>query len=258
MNSGRAIAVVLAAALLAGGAAFARAGRTADAATGERMRGPHIKAPFHTGERLFYQIVYLSMSEAATAELKILPRIDFYGHQAWHFQAVAHTQDPLRYVMILDDQFDSYADAQGLFTRQYEMYLNEQGKKSTRKFALNQHTPGAETIAAPAGTRDPLAALFALRENDWKHHPELFFPVFDGRHFYRMHARIQAAHDTVVVPAGKFDATRISVGVSSRAAGVSMNFTIWIANNRERTPVEVDAEVPVGTIRGVLARVQGR
>jgi hypothetical protein len=228
----------------------------ARANAGEAARAADMAAPFRSGEKLFYQVGWMSMTEAATAELSVLPPLDFYGHRAWHFQAVAHTQDPLRYVMILDDQFDSYADARTLVTRQYEMYLNEQGKKATKKLALNEGTPGSDRISAPAGTRDPLAMLYALRANDWQRRPEILSPVFDGTHFYQMSAHIEAAHDSVTVPAGTFNATRISVNVSSRDSGASMQFTIWLANDRARTPVEVDADVPVGTIRGVLVRVQ--
>ena len=158
--------------------------------------------------------------------------------------------------MILDDQFDSYADARTLVTRQYEMYLSEQGKKSTKKLALDERTPGSEKISAPAGTRDPLAMLYALRANDWQRRPQMLSSVYDGTHFYQLMAHIEAAHDSVVVPAGKFDAARISVSVSSRETGTSMQFTIWLANDRGRTPVEVDADVPVGTVKGVLVRMQ--
>ncbi|MDE3136624.1 MAG: DUF3108 domain-containing protein [Acidobacteriota bacterium] len=253
MKAKRSIAVLLvaAAAMLGAIATVFAGGLTRSGAGGAAMA-----APFRTGEKLFYQVGWMSMTQAATAELSVLPRLDFYGHNAWHFQAVAHTQDPLRYVMILDDQFDSYADARSLVTRQYEMYLNEQGKKATKKFALNEGRPGSDKVSAPAGTRDPLAVLYALRANDWQRRPEMLSPVYDGTHFYQMMAHIEAAHDSVIVPAGTFNAMRIGANVSSRDSGASMQFTIWLANDPARTPVEVDADVPVGTVRGVLVRVQ--
>lgn len=244
MRTDRSIAALL---LLA--AALFGAGRFAFA-----DRAP--AAPFHVGEKLVYEIGYMGMPQAATAELSVLPRLDFYGHTAWHFQAAAHSEDPLRYVFVLDDQFDSYTDARTLATRQYELYLDEHGKKSARKLSVNQGTPGAERIAAPAGTRDPLAMLYALRANDWQRRPEMLSPVFDGNHFYQMLARIAARHDSVTVPAGTFDASRISVSVSSRDSGESMQFTLWLANDRARTPVEVDAEVPIGKVKGLLLHVE--
>ena len=257
-------AVLLLAGALVGAGAFVFAGRVpgsaaerpAKAMTDEPARAPKISVPFRAGEKLVFQVGWMSMTQAATAELSVLPRLDFYGHGAWHFQAVAHTQDPLRYVMILDDQFDSYVDVFSKQKTAYEMYLNEQGKNSTKKLALNEHTPGSDVISAPVGTRDPLAMRYALRANDWQRRPQMLSSVYDGTHFYHLMAHIEAAHDSVVVPAGKFDASRISVNVSSRDTGTSMQFTIWLANDRPRTPVEVDADVPVGTVKGVLVRMQ--
>jgi hypothetical protein len=215
-----------------------------------------LKVPFRVGEKLVYEVGYMSMPQAATAELKVMPRLDFYGHASWHFQATAHSEDPLRYVLVLDDQFDSYASASTLVTRQYELYLNEQGKKSARKLSLNSRTPGSEMISAPAGTRDPLAMFYGLRSNDWKSRPEMLSPVYDGTHFYQMMARIAARHDSVTVPAGTFDTSRISVSVSSRESATTMQFTLWLANNAARTPVEVDADVPIGTVKGLLLRIE--
>jgi len=214
-------------------------------------------APFRVGEKLFYQIGWMNLPEAATAELAVEPRRNFYGHPARHFRAVAHTEDPLRMLMIVDDQFDSYCDASTLVTFQYEMYLEEQGKHSVRQFALDHGSPGAERIPAPAGTRDPLAALYRLRTVDWRRTPRLAFPVYDGKHFYQMAAQLAAAHDSVLVPAGHFDASRITIQVFSREAGIApMQLTLWLANNPSRTPVEVDANVSVGTVKGELMQVE--
>ncbi len=56
----------------------------------------------------------------------------FTGKNAWHLQAFAHTQNPLRMVFELDDQFDSYSDAATMTSMQYEMHLSERGQKVTR------------------------------------------------------------------------------------------------------------------------------
>lgn len=227
---------------------------TARAKPAERSKS---RMPFHVGEKLFYEIGYMSMPEAATAELKVMPHLDFYGHRAaWHFQAVAHTEDPLRYVLTLDDQFDSYAAASTLATLQYELYLHERGKDSTRKLSLNENTPGADRIDGPGDTRDPLAALYALRANNWQRRPVVRWAVYDGTRFYQMAARIVGKDDSVTVPAGTFRASRISVSVSSRETSQSMQFSIWLANDAAHTPVEVDATVPIGTVKAMLLRVK--
>jgi hypothetical protein len=216
-----------------------------------------VMAPFHAGERLFYQIGWMNLTDAATAELKVESRRNFYGDAAWHFQAVAQTENPLRMLMVVDDQFDSYCDAATLATRQYELYLNEQGKRSVRKLALGAGSPGAEKIFAPQGTRDPLAMLYRLRSVDWRRTPQISSSVYDGRHFYDMVARLASLHDRVNVPAGSFDASRIEIRVSPRGSGGEpMQFTLWLANDSARTPVEVDAEISLGTVKGELVRIE--
>ncbi|HVB33886.1 MAG TPA: DUF3108 domain-containing protein [Patescibacteria group bacterium] len=259
MRTAWSIPLLLALAAFACGAKGAPASRRAPGGPppGSRPRKGAAARPFRAGEKLFYQIEWMNMSEAATAELKVEPRRNFYGDPVWHFQAVAHTEDPLRLLMAVDDQFDSYCDAGTLVSRRYEMYLNEQGKRSVRKLALGGGSPGAERVSAPAGTRDPLAMLYRLRLVDWQRTPRFGSPVYDGKHFYRLAAQLAAAHDSVIVPAGKFDASRIAITVSPRdQAGEPMQFTLWLANDSARTPVEVDAQIRLGTIQGVLAQIE--
>jgi hypothetical protein len=226
-------------------------GRSKPANDGKRQ------LPFRVGEKLFYEIGYLSMPEAATAELKVMPHLDFYGHRAaWHFQAIAQTEEPLSYAMPLNDQFDSYDAASTLLTLQYELYLHERGVDSVRKLSLNENTPGADRVDVPAGTRDPLAALYAMRANNWQSRPLLRMPVYDGTNFYRMTARLTQTHGSVTVPAGTFSTSEISVKVTSLSTNEGMQFTLWLANNPAHTPVEVDAVVPIGVVKGLLLRVE--
>ncbi|HEV2388347.1 MAG TPA: DUF3108 domain-containing protein [Candidatus Acidoferrales bacterium] len=248
-----ALAVLLAlAALVSGAWAQSRSYRRLPAPTAATWNA----APFRAGEKLEYRIGWMSLTTAAGAVLSVVQEQSFYGDAAWHFRATADTQNALRYLMALDDQFDSYAETGTLATRQYELYLDEQGRRATRRLRLNGGGAGAEAVAAPAGTRDPLAALYELRAVDWNRTRELHSPIFDGNRFYQMQARVAAAHDEVAVPAGRFDAARIAVLVTPDDRRASpMEFTVWLANDRARTPVRVDAEVPVGTVKGELLRI---
>ena len=197
------------------------------------------KEPFRVGERLFYQIGWMNLPAAATAELKVEPRRDFYGDPVWHFQAVTETENPLRMVMAVNDQFDSYCDAATLATRQYEMYLDEMDKRSVRKLALDDGSPGAEKIEAPEGTRDPLAMLYRLRLVNWQHTPQFSSHVYDGTHFYRVVARLVSAQDSVTVPAGEFSASQIAIRIVPDSPGAQpMQITLWLANNPARLPSE--------------------
>ena len=162
----------------------------------------------------------------------------------------------MRSLFTIDDEFDSYTDRATLESRQYEMYLNELGRKQDQVLHLvplgqKPRIPGAAVSVLP-GTRDPLGALYSLSSVDWQRTPELRAPIYDGRDVYNMTAKLEASSDPVAVPAGNFSASRISIRLIQEDKEVPIAFTIWLANNAARTPVQIQAELPFGSVRAGL------
>ena len=85
--------------------------------------------PLRAGEVLEYSADVSTLSKVANLKLQVIEKSSFLGKSAWHLQAFAHTENPLRMVFALDDQFDSYSDAVTMTSLQYEMRLNERGQK---------------------------------------------------------------------------------------------------------------------------------
>jgi hypothetical protein len=215
-----------------------------------------LQMPFRAGETLTYRVSWATFSNAASVEVSIPEKRDLFGWATWHFRASIHTVSPVRSLFTVDDEFDSYTDRATLESRQYEMYLNELGRKQEQVLhlvALGQkpRIPGAAVSVLP-GTRDPLGALYSLRSVDWQRTPELRAPIYDGRDVYNMTAKIEASSDPVAVPAGNFSASRISIRLIQGAKEVPIAFTIWLANNAVRTPVQIQAELPFGSVRAGL------
>jgi len=67
--------------------------------------------PLRAGEVLEYSANVSELNNVASLRLQVAGRGNFLGKSTWHLQAFAHTQNPLRMVFELDDQFDSYSDA---------------------------------------------------------------------------------------------------------------------------------------------------
>src|SRR5204863_2829396 len=82
----------------------------------------------------------------ASLKLQVARGGNFLGKSSWHLQAFAHTQNPLRMVFELDDQFDSYSDAGTLASLQYEMRLSERGQKvqSVQRMTATGQEPASE------------------------------------------------------------------------------------------------------------------
>lgn len=232
-----------------GRAGVPRAGSPPAAAAREVM------VPFRSGERLAFQVLFSKFTvKAAELEFAVVERRIFFGRPAWHFRATARTVDTVRILYPLDDQFDSYTDAVRLVSLQYEMYLRESGERQDRTWRMDT---GEEPLAAdvPAarvvpGTRDPLGLLYVLRATDWKKVPELRVPVFDGRHLYEVQARLAEGVTEVRVASGRYNASRISVQVFDRGRELTdTTFSLWLAEDANRTPVLIEAELPIGSAR---------
>src|SRR5208282_5248966 len=192
--------------------------------------------PFHAGERLEYAAQWNKFVTAALLKLVVVDERDFFGRPAWHFQATAQTIDPVHMIFALDDQFDSYTDAVTLESRQYEMYLREQGKH--------------DYLVMP-GTQDPVGFLYGLRAHDWEKEPAMRVPVFDGRKFYEIEAKREAVGASVTLTVGgTFVTTRIALKVFQ--GGQEMpNLKVWVSLSMDaaRVPVLIEAEAPFGTVR---------
>lgn len=216
--------------------------------------------PLKTGEVLNYTADVAKLDNVATLTLKVAGQGSFLGKSVWHLQAAAHTLKPLRVVFELDDQFDSYSDARTLESLQYEMRLNERGQKvqSIQRMTATGRDPAkANTTEARVvpGTRDPLGMMQYLRTVDWKETREVSSPVYDGHKLYEVRAKLGNASVAVGVPAGDYRATKIEIhvfenGVESKDA----SFALYLANDAARTPVLLEAVMPIATARVALAK----
>jgi len=229
---------------------------------GDRAAPADASAPLRSGEVLEFAADVANLSNVANLRLQIVDRRDFFGKSAWHLQAFARTENPLRMVFELDDQFDSYSDATTLSSLQYEMHLNERGEKqdsiqsmtttSTERAAAN----ATQTRVAP-GTRDPLGLMQYLRTVDWAKIREVRGPVYDGHKLYDVRARLDGPAQNVTVPAGRFSASKIEVRVFDAGAELKdAHFALYLASNTSRTPVLLEAVMPFATARVALVKIK--
>jgi hypothetical protein len=219
-------------------------------------------SPIRAGETWDFSANVSKLSAVANLKLKVAEKRDFMGRSAWHLQAFAHTENPLRMVFELDDQFDSYSDTGTLVSMQYEMHLNERGQAvdSVQRLTASgrEPAPGNATAARVLpGTRDPLGLMQYLRTVDWAKTPEVRGPVYDGHKLYEARARLVARGEAVAVPAGSFSTLKIDLRVFEN--GVEMkdaHFTLYLSDNEARAPVLLEAVMPFATARVELVKAQ--
>ena len=217
---------------------------------------PHGKeqpVPFHVGEVLDYKVSWSTFATAATARLSVPERRDLSGWQTWHFRANVNTVDPVRRLFTIDDEFDSYTDVHTFDSHQFEMYLDELGKKQTTIFHLapmgaGERGPGPFVAVLP-GTRDPVGVLYSLRAVEWRKTAEISAPVYDGHNLYEMRAN-RAGSEQIAVAAGTFQAMRVDIHIFDKGQEVSrIEFAVWISQDSHRLPVLMTAQLPFGSLR---------
>jgi len=213
---------------------------------------PHM--PFRIGETLTYHVSFAGFSNAATAELSVPEHREIFGWKTWHFRASAHTLSPLRYFMTVDDQLDSYADVKTFESRQYETHLSEMGSIENQilhpSSLAQPHRTAIPVVAVLPGTLDPLGTIFELRTVDWRQTSEFRAPVYDGEDLLEVRARLEVPNETVAVDAGNFSATRISIHLYKKGTEATReSFSLWLAGDPSRTPVLLEAELPMGSVR---------
>ena len=213
------------------------------------------------GEVLQFSGSVAKVNNVASLRLVVTGRKEIAGKDAWHLQAFAHTQNPLRMVFELDDQFDSYSAAGDFNSVQYEMRLSERGQKVQsiqRMTTTGRLAAPAGTIAAMVlpGTRDPLGMMQYLRSVDWTKTPVVHGPVYDGRKLYEVRAQ-KIGLAEVEVPAGKYSTSTVDIKVFDN--GVEMkdaHFTLYLAKDAARTPVLLEAVLPFAAARVELMKKQ--
>jgi len=237
----------------------------APAAAGGNKNGepaPAAGLPLRGGEVLEYTANVANLNNVADLKLQVAEHKDFLGTNAWHLQAFAHTQSPLRMVFELDDRFDSYSDAVTMTSLQYEMHLSERGQKVDsvqRMTATGKEPAPANTTEARVlpGTRDPLGMMQFLRNVDWTKMAEVRGPVYDGHKLYDVRAKLAGSGEAVTVPAGTYKTSKIEIRVFDNGQEMKdAHFTIYFANNASRTPVLLEAIMPFATAQVQLMRAK--
>jgi hypothetical protein len=234
------------------------------APTDARKTAPSVEwgSLLRAGEVLEYKANVSKLDNVANLKLQVAGRGNFLGKSTWHLQAFVHTENPLRMVFELDDQFDSYSDSGTLTSMQYEMHLSERGQKveSVQRMTATGNEPApADATAARVlpGTRDPLGMMQYLRNVDWAKTPEVRSPVYDGHKLYDVRAKLAGTSASVTVPAGNYTASKITIRVFDN--GLEMkdaSFTLYLANTAARTPVLLEATLPFATARVELVNAK--
>jgi hypothetical protein len=214
--------------------------------------------PLTIGEKLTYHVSWSGIPAAGRLELEVMGGGLFFGRESYQLRTRVQTlREAWALFGEIDTQYTSYIDRQSGLPHRLVKSIR-QGRIGDELTIVDQSsgiarpsgTARTEPLAIPAETFDPASLLTALRRQPILAAPEksrLFHVIFEGR---LIELDVETVgRRTISTQAGSFRATglRLSPRRLNRYGA-----TLWLSDDEERTPVLINAVMPLGELRAEL------
>lgn len=241
---------------------------------------PAMPAPFPVGERLVYTVkwdppwylFFLPSMTAGEMVLELRRGEPFLGQEALEVRLDARSSGTLARLagMEVEDSFRFYSEPEQLCAlgsrsrtregkrmRSLELdYLRDSGRLRFRETdeAVDPPEVKKDEIkeGIPACVHDPFSALYAFRASPLSSASSRTFMI--GHNDRIKEVRVQARKlESIETPAGRFKAWKVDT--EAMMGGLFKDggeFNVWLTEDGARIPVQFEARVPLGKVRGKL------
>jgi hypothetical protein len=223
--------------------------------------------PFGSGERLRYAVRWRGLP-AGHAEI-LVSTDGAAGH--WTATAKAKSVGYVSNVYPVDDEYESRFKSPGFCSLGIHKQIQEAERHRQVKLQFdpeervarledrdlaNGSPPKLEQFDIPACVQDILSAVFFARSLPMTVGQSFEFPLNDGANTIQVRAEVQAEEE-VSTEAGQFQAVRVEPDVfSGRLFAGNGRLFLWFSNDERRIPVQLRAQIGVGTINATLAEIE--
>jgi hypothetical protein len=228
------------------------------------------KLPFSPGEKLHYTVRW-RLVPAGEAELT-LGREEAAPAGRWKVTAKANSMGYVSNIYKVEDEYQSTFRSSNDCSSGIRKVINEGDRHrevtiefdQRRRLALmrdreaspNAPPPRQEQSAIPACVHDIVSAVYYARSQPLTVGQSFEIPVNDGARTVRIRVEVQAKEE-IPTPVGKFQAIRVEPDVfSGNLFKEKGRMFIWFSDDPERLPVQLRAQMGIGTITAVLAAVE--
>lgn len=225
------------------------------------------EVPFKVGELLEYQVSWNGIPVGyVTSEVK--ETLTYEGHPVYHVLFRTESNRFLSAFYRVDDEFHTYMDQQGLFSRRYEQNLRHGRKYRAHEVVTFDHEKGearyesltngtVKTFAIPHGVQDAISAFYYYRTQ----------PLWVGARLKSIVAMDEKNYDVEIEPLsaeviaipqmGKLDSFRINPQATLLGKYIKKGkVTLWVTTDHRRIPLASRMKTPVGGILVVLSKWQ--
>ena len=212
--------------------------------------------------------VHWRLLPAGIAELVVSPDRSAPGR--WKATAKAHSVGYVSNIYRVEDEYQSQFRNPGFCSSGIHKQIQEGNRHRDVKLEFDprrrlarledrdmlDHTPPKiEQFAIPECVQDILSAVYYARSLPMTVGQSFEFPLNDGAKTIQIHVEVQAEEE-VTTEVGKFQAIRVEPDVFSGHlfSGKGRMF-IWFTKDARRIPVQLRAQISVGTITATLSEI---
>lgn len=231
------------------------------------MEAQDTRLPFNAGERLRYAVSWRGLP-AGNAELVAVPDRTILNR--WKATAKASSVGYVSNIYPVEDEYQSQFRSPGFCSlgihkqiqegdRHREVKLDFDPRRRLARLedrdAAGHAPPKVEQFAIPDCVQDILSAVYYARSLPLTIGKSFEFPLNDGSKTIQIHVDVQAEEE-VATGIGKLQAIRVEPDVfSGHLFSGKGRIFVWFTKDARRIPVQLRAQISVGTITATLSEV---
>lgn len=214
--------------------------------------------PFAVGETLTYDVSWSTFLTAGTVVTTVIEKKPSFNSTAYYIVAEGRPAPLVARLFALYYKLDTLLDSYTLLAQRGTTYSEEGARhvlrttrfdRAARKVffeSKSDTTVEAEFPASPL-TQDALSAIYWLRAVAFKAGDRITLPVSDGGVTFEAQFQI-GAPERVRTGMGERLAWHVNVSVvDDTRQPVGRNVAVWLSDDRQRVPVKLQADLPVGS-----------
>jgi len=218
---------------------------------------------FTKGEELVYDVNY-GFVTAGEATIRVPEYRTIRGRKCYYVLFHVKSKPFFDVFYKVRDRYETYIDTRGIFPWKFEQHIREGGYSRDFIVSFNHYNRKAITddksYDIPLYVQDIMSALFYVRTmnfDGFRPGQKVWIKNFYKDSTYTLGVKYLGRQE-IEVEAGTFKTIilqpLISEGGLFKASG---RIFVWVSDDERKIPVQVKAEIPIGSIVGELIRYRG-
>ena len=220
---------------------------------------------FKPGEKLVYRLTY-GIFDAGEATLTV-DAVDkqVRGRKLWRVRGIGKTISAFEWFYKVNDRYESYIDAEGLFPWVFIRRVDEGGYKINQDYTFKQHVNKVDNgegkeFSVPNAVQDMISAFYFARTMDYdqaKKGDQFLVNIFLDDELYPTKIKY-LGKEVIRTRNGKFRCHKFAPVVQEgRVFNSEEDLTVWITDDGNKIPIMAKANIKVGSMKMHLVDWEG-